>query len=169
VAGASTKVRDALDTLKVLVGQGHDFIQGIFGISPGDRLMVFTSYGWVGGLVGDYTDQRVESLANLAASYVPPDAAWQYPAALRAAIAAQLAIVNANQPLATGGVSEAATTARDAALALLENIESRVRFFYCSASSVLDQTAGKRDLRTRTSTFRIRRPPVMDAWMWWSM
>ncbi len=139
-AGASKKVRDALDTLRGLLGQGHDFIQGIFGISAGDRLMVFTSYGWEGGLVGDFTDDRIESLANLAASYVPPDAAWQYPAALRTAIAAQLAIVNANQPLATGGASEAATLARDVSLDKAQTVIARVRFFYCSASDDTDRT-----------------------------
>ena len=56
-------------------------------------------------------------------------------------ITAQLAIVNTNQPLATGGSAQGATDARDAALALLQLINARVRFFYCWASDDLDQTA----------------------------
>ncbi len=140
VAGASAKVRAALDLLTAQLRQGHDFIQGVYGISDADRLMVFTSYGWAGGLIGELTDDRVESLANQAAAYVPPNAAWQYPAALRADIAAQLVIVNANQPAATGGGSEAATEARNAALDLTDLANSRARFFYCQASDDTDQT-----------------------------
>ena len=56
-------------------------------------------------------------------------------------ITAQLAIVNANQTLATGGSAQAATDARDAALVLLQLINARVRFFYCQASDDTDRSA----------------------------
>ena len=68
------------------------------------------------------------------------DPAWRYPAALLTLITNQLAIVNANQPLATGGTAQAATAARDLALGKLQTMNDRIRFFYCSASDDEDQT-----------------------------
>jgi hypothetical protein len=144
-ATASANVRAALDQLRTLLKDGFNFIQGLgsFAISDADRLGVFTAYGWESGLVGDFTDARIESLANQALTATPgiADPAHRYPAALLALITTQLGIVNTNQPLATGGAAQAATDARDAALALLQLINARVRFFYCNASDDLDQTA----------------------------
>ncbi|MBI5761333.1 MAG: hypothetical protein HZA46_22715 [Planctomycetales bacterium] len=51
-------------------------------------------------------------------------------------ITPQLDIVNANQPATTGGTAQAATAARD----LLQSVNDRVRFFFCSASDDEDQT-----------------------------
>lgn len=144
-ATASANLRAALDQLQTLLRDGYNFIQGLgsFAISDADRIGLFTSYGWESGLVGDFNDARIESLANQAITVTPTiaDPAHQYPAALLALITAQLAIVNANQPLATGGSAQAATDARDAALVLLQLINARVRFFYCQASDDTDQTA----------------------------
>lgn len=143
-ATASANLRAALDQLQTLLRDGYNFVQGLgsFAISDADRIGLFTSYGWESGLVGDFSDARIESLANQAVTVTPTiaDAAHRYPAALLTLITAQLAIVNTNQPLATGGSAQAATDARDAALALLQLINSRVRFFYCWASDDLDQT-----------------------------
>ena len=143
-ATASANVRTALDTLETRLKDGYNFLQGLpsYEISDADRLGVYTSYGWTSGLIGQFTDGRIEALANQALTATPSIAnpAHQYSAALLALITAQLAIVNANQPLATGGTAQAATEARDAALELLRQVNARVRFFYCSASDAIDQT-----------------------------
>ena len=48
----------------------------------------FTSYGWESGLVGDFNDARIESLANQALTTTPliTDPAHRYPAALLASL-----------------------------------------------------------------------------------
>ncbi len=144
-ATASAQVRVALDQLRTLLRDGFNFIQGLgsFAIDDATRLGVFTSYGWESGLVGDFTDARIEALANQAITVTPSiaDPAHRYPAALLALITAQLAIVNTNQPLATGGSAQAATDARDVALDLLQRVNARVRFQYCANSDEGDQTA----------------------------
>lgn len=143
-AGAQVALRTALDTLKDLLRDGFNFVAGLpsYSITPAERIAVFTSYGWEGGQIGVFDDARVESLANQAATATPgiANAAHRYPAQLLTLIAAQLAIVNASQPLATGGTAQAATAARDAALELLRTANDRVRFFYCSASDDEDYT-----------------------------
>ena len=143
-ATASANVRAALEQLQKLLRDGYNFVQGLgsFAITDADRIGLFTAYGWESGLVGAFSDARIESLANQAITVTPTiaDATHRYPAALLTLITAQLASVNTNQPIATGGSAQAATDARDAALALLLLINARVRFFYCSASDDLDQT-----------------------------
>ena len=144
-AAASANVRGALDQLQKLLRDGYNFIQGLgsFAITDGERIGLFISYGWESGLVGDFNDARIESLANQAITVTPTiaDATHRYPAALQTLITAQLAIVNTNQPLATGGSAQGATAARDAALVLRQVVNARVRFFYCSASDETDQSA----------------------------
>jgi len=144
-AAASANVRGALDQLQKLLRDGYNFIQGLgsFAITDGERIGLFISYGWESGLVGDFNDARIESLANQAITVTPTiaDATHRYPAALLTLITAQLAIVNTNQPLATGGSAQGATAARDAALVLRQVVNARVRFFYCSASDETDQSA----------------------------
>ena len=143
-ATASANVRAALEQLQKLLRDGYNFVQGLgsFAITDAARIGLFTAYGWESGLVGAFSDARIESLANQAITVTPTiaDATHRYPAALLTLITAQLASVNTNQPIATGGSAQAATDARDAALALLQLINARVRFFYCSASDDLDQT-----------------------------
>ena len=116
---------------------------GSFAITDGERIGFFISYGWESGLGGDFNDARIESLANQTITVTPTiaDATHRYPAALLTLITAQLAIVNTNQPLATGGSAQGATAARDAALVLRQVVNARVRFFYCSASDETDQSA----------------------------
>ena len=144
-ATASANVRAALDQLQTLLRDGYNFVQGLgsFAITDADRIGLFTAYGWESGLVGAFSDARIESLANQAITVTPSiaDATHRYPAALLTLITAQLAIVNTNQPLATGGSAQGATDARDAALVLLQVVNARVRFFYCSASDETDQSA----------------------------
>ena len=143
-ATASARVRAALEQLGLLLRDGFNFVRGLpsFQITNADRLGVFTAYGWEQGEIGDFSDARAESLANQAITATPSilNAAYRYPAALLTLITDQLAIVNANQPLATGGTAQAATAARDVALVLLQTTNDRVRFFYCSASDDEDQT-----------------------------
>ena len=141
---AAFNLRTALDQLKSLLRDGYNFVQGLgsYQINDGERLAVLTSYGWESGQIGVFTDARIESMANEAIAATPTiaNAAHRYPAALLALITTQLALVNANQPTATGGASQAATAARNTALELLTILNSRVRFFYCAASNDLDQT-----------------------------
>lgn len=141
---ASFNVRTALDQLKNLLRDGFNFIAGLgsYQITEGERLAVLTSYGWESGLIGTFTDARIESLANEAINATPliANPAHRYPAPLLALIQAQLDIVNLNQPTATGGAAQASTTATNSAVDLLTILNSRVRFFYCSASNDLDQT-----------------------------
>jgi hypothetical protein len=143
-ATASATLRAALDQLRTLLRDGYNFIQGLgsFAIDDATRLGVFTSYGWESGLVGDFTDARIESLANQAITATPSiaDPAHRYPDALLALITTQLGIVNGNQTLATGGTAQAATDARDAALTLLQLATARVRFQYCVVSDDTDQS-----------------------------
>ena len=67
-ATASANLRAALDELQKLLRDGYNFIQGLgrFAINDADRIGLFTAYGWEGGLVGDFNDARIESLANQA-------------------------------------------------------------------------------------------------------
>lgn len=157
-AGASLAARTALDTLKGHVRDGFNFVKGLgsYQITAADRLAVLVSYGWESGEVGDFTDARIESLANQAITATPliANAAYRYPAALLGLITAQLAIVNANQPTATGGTAETATNLRNIALELLRTANDRVRFFYCSASDDEDQT---------TELAKIGKQPRRDA------
>jgi hypothetical protein len=142
--GGQINVRTALDTLNGLLHDGYNFIKGLpsYSISAADRATVFTTYGWVSGELGDFSDARIESLARQAADATPGIAnpAHRYPQALLDLIAAQLTILNNSQTAATGGTAQTATEARDIALELLRTANDRVRFHYCSASDDEDQT-----------------------------
>ncbi len=143
-ATASGAVRAALDRLETYLRDGYNFIRGIgsYAISDADRIGLFITYGWEKGEIGNVTDARIEALANLAISVTPAisDPAHRYPPALMTLITNDLAVVNANQPVATGGERQEATRARDEALRLMQRINSRVRHHYCSASDEVDQT-----------------------------
>ena len=143
-AGAQINVRTALDTLNTLLHDGYNFIKGLpsYTITAADRITVFTSYGWVSGELGEFSDTRVESLARQAADATPgiANAAHRYPSALLDLIAAQLVTVNLHQTAATGGTAQSATGARDLAKDLLQTVNDRVRFHYCASSDEEDQT-----------------------------
>ena len=121
---------------------GHPRTHRVFRAAFTERIAVFTSYGGEGRQIGVFDDARIESLANQAAKATPgiAKARHRYPAQLLTLIAAQLAILNASQPLATGGMAQAATTARDAALELLRAANDRVRFFYYLVTDNEDYT-----------------------------
>jgi len=65
-------------------------------ITEGERLAVLTSYGWESGLIGTFTDGRIESLANEAINATPTIAnpAHRYPAALGNRSRDQIALVS---------------------------------------------------------------------------
>ena len=155
---ASFNLRTALDQLRNLLRDGFNFVQGLgsYQITEGERLAVLTSYGWESGLIGTFTDARVESLANEAINATPTIAnpAHRYPAALVTLIQTQLDLVNQNRPTATGGAAQASTTATNNAVDRLPVLNSRVRFYYCSASNDLDQTDPLK---------KISRQPCYDA------
>jgi len=162
-AGASAKVRAALDALAGHLRDGFNFVRGIgsYAISEPDRLSVFTAYGWEQGEIGNLTDARIEALANQAITATPSisDPAWRYPAIekgdrfnlceapfgpfrqIEPVPFFNRANVNANQSRRAGsGTAQAATAARDLALDKLQTMNDRIRFFYCSASDDEDQT-----------------------------
>ncbi len=141
---ASNNVRTAFENLNRLLHDGYNHIKAIpsISINDADRLGLFVSYGWPQGLVGDFNDDRIESLANQAIATTPTisNPAWRYPDAVMMAITTELATLNANQPLAASGDRQATVDSRDAAVNALRLINSRVRFFYCFASDLLDST-----------------------------
>ena len=172
-AGASAKVRAALDAIANHLRDGFNFVSGIgsYAISAPDRLSVFTAYGWEQGEIGPGapgSDARIEALANQSrragnATPLISDPAWRYPVffapsprlrgegrasesrrAGSEGSAFPLAIVNANQPLATGGTAQAATAARDLALGKLQTMNDRIRFFYCSPQTLPLPACGER-------------------------
>lgn len=143
-AEASATTRAALDSLKDLLREGHRFISAIgsYAITEPERIGLFAAYGWESRQIGMLTDGRTEAMANLAvsSSSAITNPAHRYPDALLAAISGQLAVVNANQPIANSGNRQAAVAARETALAKLTSANDRVRFFYCSASDDEDAT-----------------------------
>ena len=137
-------MRTALDLLNARLHDGFNHLKAIPGydITEAERLGLLTSYGWLQGEIGVLTDARIESLANQALTVTPTitNPAWRYSAALITHITTQLAIVNANQPIATGGSVNSAFDARDLAYEKLKLMTSRIRHFYCSASDEVDRT-----------------------------
>lgn len=143
-AGASANVRTSLTKLENLLTDGYNFIKGLgsYAITDAQRLAVFIAYGWESGLMGRFSDDRIEAMARQAITATPTisDPAWRYPAPLLTLITAELATLNANQPSAQTGVRQAAVAARDEAVRLMQTANDRVRFFYCSASDDEDRT-----------------------------
>ena len=144
-AGASGARRAAVDQLE---REHHGGYRGIAAIdeatiTPAQRLQVFVSYDWASGEIGEFNDDRIISMARLAPTISAAEAgnaAWLYPAARLARIAAQLAIVDAMTAQASGADAQTATLARDAARKLAATTLLRVRFFYCCATRDADQT-----------------------------
>jgi len=142
-ADGSAAGRGALDTLQVLARDGYNFIRSVpsFTISEGERLEVFTAYGWSGGLIGEINDARALGLCRLALAddldIEKPE--WEYSAALKAAMTAQLAIFEANVDDRTGGERMLATKTRNTALEAFNTMLSRVWHFLCSATDDTDQ------------------------------
>lgn len=168
-AEASAKARAALDSLKDLLREGYRFIAAIgsYAISEPQRIRLYATYGWESGQVGAFNDGRIESMANLAINVgsTITDPAHRYPDALTSAIAEQLAVLNANQPIAASGDRQGAIAARDAATAKLTAANDRVRFFYCSASDDEDATPelariGRQPRRGAKSTDDDETPPI---------
>ncbi len=141
---AAGAVRAALDRLETYLRDGYNFIRGIgsYAISDADRIGLYVTYGWEQGEIGRLNDDRIEAMANLAISVTPAisDPAHRYPPALMTLITNDLAVVNANQPVATGGDRQAAIKARNEAMRLMRRITARVRCYYGSASDDVDQT-----------------------------
>ncbi len=144
-AGASGARRAALDQLK---REHHGGYRGIAAIdettiTPAQRLQVFVSYDWESGEIGEFTDDRIISMARLAPTITAAEAgnaSWLYPAARLSRIAAQLAIVDATTAQASGADSQTATLTRNTARNLAATTLLRVRFFYCCATRDADQT-----------------------------
>jgi hypothetical protein len=142
-AGASGLARDALTKLEEFLRDGYRHIDAIrtSAITDAQRLVVFTAYGWAGGMLGRFGDARVISLARLGVKAKPGlQAAWLYPTDLVADLTAQLAVFDANASSALGADRIEATRIRNAKLDLAETTLAQVRFHYCSASRDTDQT-----------------------------
>lgn len=143
--GASGQRNEALARLQELERNGFNFIGSVASddLSDAERLHVYTAYGWAGGKIGDFDVARVESLANLAISATAdPDVptAGKYPASLVTRITNWLAIYDASSLLATGGDRQTLIQQRNEARDQLEDFNSRVRLFYCSASDDGERT-----------------------------
>ncbi len=143
-AGGSGAARTALDQLEVLLRDGYNGIKGIRSstITDDQRLEVYTTYGWTSGNLGTFNDARVLGLARLclADDLEIENPAWEVAADLKAEIAAQLAIFDANADDRTGGERMLATKARDKALKEFDIYLARVRFYLCFASMDTDQS-----------------------------
>lgn len=143
---ASPRVRAAIDTLEDLLRQGYRTIDGLpdYQLDPLAKREVFEAYGWTRGLIGDFDDTRTLEMAEdavaLAAAPAAEQPAWLYPAPLLALIAAQLSIIEGETTTASGSAFQTAIDARDKALAKLRRTNTRVRFYYCSASDEVDRT-----------------------------
>ena len=141
--GGSAAVRTAIDTAKGLLKNAHAGIKAIPGttITAGQRLEVFTAYGWSGGKLGKLGDARVIGLSRLGVQAHPEvAAAWKYSTDIVTGLTAQLAIFDANVDNASAGKRETATRKRDKALETFKVLLARVRFYYCSVSADADQT-----------------------------
>jgi hypothetical protein len=143
-AGGSAAARAALDSLSQLLRDGFNGIKAIPSteITAGQRLAVFTAYGWAGGKVGRLGDARVIGLSRLGVHNHPEvPAAWKYSAAIVTGLTGQLAAFDANVDNANVGTREGATRERNDALDAFEGLLARARFYYCFASAEGDQTA----------------------------
>ena len=155
-AGAQMAFRGAVDLLerchragyRWLAGYLPDFIpdlgtgMGVY-MSDAVREQLLTAYGFEGGIVGIFTDERVLDMARqapIAAGVAVANTSWHYPADMLVFIAAQLAIADTAQMLATGGTTSTAIDTRNAARDAGEDVVGRVRFHYCGASDVQDRT-----------------------------
>jgi hypothetical protein len=161
-AGGSAAARAALQKLEGLLRDGYNGITAIRSskITDGERLEVYTAYGWAGGNLGDFNDARTLGLARLALDddldIEKPE--WEYAADLKTEIAAQLAIFDAKADDRTGGERMDATKARNEALELFQTMLSRVRHYLCSASDDVDQSP-----ELRRNGFKVRKDRAKAA------
>lgn len=155
-AGAQSAFRTAVDLLershrtgyRWLAGFPGDFIPNLgTGIGPylsdAVREQLFAAYGFPSGNVGDFTDERVLDMARqapLAAGTTVTNPSWHYPLDMLSFLAAQLAIADTAQVLATGGTTSTAIATRNTARDAGEDVVGRVRFHYCGASDAQDRT-----------------------------
>lgn len=153
-AGAQVTLRRAVRNLEIghragyrwLAGQLPDSIpapEGETHMSEAQRAQLLESYGFAGGIVGDFTDTRTLDLARqapIAAAIGVANPAWHYPAALLSFLATELTKADAAQMPATGGETGSAIEARNVSRELAVDIIARVRFFYCAASDMGDRT-----------------------------
>jgi len=168
--GASEQRKQAVDRLGELLRNGFKGIGAVASddISDADRLQTYTAYGWTGGKIGDLDITRTEALANLAATATADPTvptAGKYPAALVTRITNWLAIFDAASLLATGGSRQALIQARDDSRDKLEDANSRVRLFYCSASDDGEQTLelAKINMQPKRAPGDAQPQPLPDA------
>ena len=155
-AGASTTCRNSLTRLERWHRAGLRYLDGLIPdavpivglvsgphISDATRLQLMESYGFSGGVAGDFDDARREELgrlAPLAASISVPNVSWHYSPSLLAVIAGDYATLQAFQALATGGARQLATLAVTTQTDLVTDAVARVRGYYISASDLGDRT-----------------------------
>ncbi|MEY2563207.1 MAG: hypothetical protein QOH88_1400 [Verrucomicrobiota bacterium] len=168
--GASEQRKQALERLGELLRNGFNAIGAVASddISDAERLQAYTAYGWTGGKIGDLDITRTESLANLAASATADPSvptAGKYPASLAGRIANWLAIFDAASLLATGGSRQTLIQARDDSREKLEDANSRVRLFYCSASDDGEKTLelAKINMQPKRAPGDAQPQPLPDA------
>jgi hypothetical protein len=168
--GASEQRKQALDRLGELLRNGFNAIGAVASddITDAERLQAYTAYGWNGGKIGDLDIARTEALANLAVTATADPGvptAGKYPATLVTRITNWLAIFDAASLLATGGSRQALIQARDDSRDQLEDANSRVRLFYCSASDDGERTPelAKINMQPKRAPGDAQPQPLPDA------
>lgn len=148
-AEASGTARAAFEKLEAVLRMGYNGIEAIIGedilpggITPADRLGVFTTYGWEKGQIGRFTQDRILVLSELAlqGATTITNPAWRYSSALTAVIQTQLDLIEAEEVSATGGERQVFVAERREKCALLDTRLSRARYHYCASSDDLDTT-----------------------------
>jgi hypothetical protein len=143
--GASEKLKAAFTELRLLLKEGFGRVDTAprSKASSGEKAAALATYGWMGGKLGRLVDnERVVTLAELAVAETPKitNTALRYDLDTVSEIAAQLAIVKAEQATASTGARQAAVAQRDDATAQLVKALRRVRHHYCASSDDCDET-----------------------------
>ncbi len=144
--GASAKVKAAFAELRELLKEGFDGVSATprAKASTGEKAAALATYGWVGGKLGrGFDNARLIHLAELAVAETPKisNVHLRYDPDIVSGIAAQLAMVKAEQATASTGARQDATSKRNTATTLLDKALRRVRYHYCSVSDDCDETS----------------------------
>jgi hypothetical protein len=166
---SGAKRRELIELERQLRG-GYHFIKGIdegTAITEDQRNRLFETYGWSGGEIGAFNDERTVSMARIAISVGAteiPQAEWRYTQGRLDRIILQLGIVTDHAESASGGDREKATKLRNAAMETAKKTLARVRFYYCSASRDVDQTPelAKLDFQPRRLPGKVEKKPATN-------
>ena len=144
--GATSDKQVAYKQLDKLLHDEYNFLNGLpsYQINAAQKKSLLESYGWDKGNIGEFDQPRILSLALLAPQISTNQPAnRKLPSDLLDLMAAQVAIVYDTSSLSAGGTKEGDIQEKNADLEALEIVNSRARFYYCSAS---DETQYSKEL-----------------------